>query len=323
MILNQSHAIRIPPLPEPLARPLWSVMIPTFNCGRFLPQTITSVLAQAPSADTMQIEVIDDHSVDDPEKIVEEVGGGRVGFFRQTANVGHIKNFETCLQRAQGSLVHLLHGDDYVLDGFYRAMETAFVEVPEVGASFCRSILIDEQGREKSRTASLQNEAGLLQDALLHLAAEQHIMTPSIVVRRSVYEDLGGFDERLVCAEDWEMWVRIAALYPVWFEPKPLAVYRMHRDSNSSHHLRTGENTRYIHLAIDIMESYLPSSVAATLSRRAKKTYARSAFDEALALLKQRDLAGGMAVARAAFRLSRSPGIFLYAARRSARMLFS
>jgi hypothetical protein len=35
--------------------------------------------------------------------------------------VGHIKNFETCLQRAQGSLVHLLHGDDYVLDGFYCA----------------------------------------------------------------------------------------------------------------------------------------------------------------------------------------------------------
>ena len=188
-----------------------------------------------------------------------------------------------------------------------------------MGASFCQSILIDEQGREKS-VQPLQNDAGLLQDALLHLAAEQHIMTPSIVVRRSVYEDLGGFDERLVCAglsvgQD-------AALTPSG-SAKPLALYRMHRDSNSSHHLRTGENTRYIHLAIDIMESYLPSSVAATLSRRAKKTYARSAFDEALALLKQRDLAGGMAVARAAFRLSRSPGIFLYAARRSARMLFS
>ena len=64
-------------MPEPPARPLWSVMIPTFNCGRFLPQAIASVLAQAPSPNTMQIEVIDDHStVDDPEKIAEEVGGG-------------------------------------------------------------------------------------------------------------------------------------------------------------------------------------------------------------------------------------------------------
>jgi len=321
MILNQ-HASRIPPVPEPTARPLWSVMIPTFNCGRFLPQAIASVLAQAPSADTMQIEVIDDHStVDDPEKIAEEVGGGRVGFFRQTANLGHIQNFETCLQRARGSLVHLLHGDDYVLDGFYRAMERAFAETPEVGAAFCRSILIDERGHQHSFTSCFQDNSGLLQDALLHLAAEQHIMTPSIVVRRAVYEDLGGFDERLGCAEDWEMWVRIAAHYAIWFEPQPLAVYRMHSDSNTGRRVRTGEDTRYIHLAINIMSSHLPSSVAATLSRRAKETYARSAFDTALALLKQRDLAGGMAVAREAFRLSRSPSVLLHAARRSAGML--
>ena len=311
-------------MPEPPARPLWSVMIPTFNCGRFLPQAIASVLAQAPSPDTMQIEVIDDHStVDDPEKIAREVGGGRVGFFRQTANVGHIKNFETCLQRARGRLVHLLHGDDYVLEGFYRAMERAFAEDPEAGAAFCRSILIDEQGHQRSLTSCLQDNSSLLRDALLHLAAEQHIMTPSIVVRRSVYEDLGAFDQRLVCSEDWEMWVRIAAHYPVWFEPQPLAVYRMHRDSNSGRHVRNGEHTRDVHMAIDIMASHLPSSVAERLTRCAKGTYARSALDIALALLKQRDLTGGMAVAKEAFRLSRSPGVFLYAARRSARTLLS
>jgi GT2 family glycosyltransferase len=324
MIPNQSHVSRIPPVPEPPARPLWSVMIPTFNCGRFLPQAIASVLTQAPSPDTMQIEVIDDHStVDDPEKIAREVGGGRVGFFRQTANVGHIKNFETCLQRARGRLVHLLHGDDYVLEGFYCAMERAFAEDPEAGAAFCRSILIDEQGHQRSLTSCLQDNSSLLRDALLHLAAEQHIMTPSIVVRRSVYEDLGAFDQRLVCSEDWEMWVRIAAHYPVWFEPQPLAVYRMHRDSNSGRHVRNGEHTRHVHMAIDIMASHLPSSVAERLTRCAKGTYARSALDIALALLKQRDLTGGMAVAKEAFRLSRSPGVFLYAARRSARTLLS
>jgi hypothetical protein len=324
MILNQPHVSRIPPVPEPPARPLWSVMIPTFNCGRFLPQAIASVLAQALSPDTMQIEVIDDHStVDDPEKIAAEVGGGRVGFFRQAAKVGHIKNFQTCLQRARGHLVHLLHGDDYVLRGFYGAMERAFTEIPEAGAAFCRSILIDEQGHQLSCTSCLQDNSSLLQDAVLHLAAEQHIMTPSIVVRRSVYENLGAFDERLVCGEDWEMWVRIAAHYPVWFEPRLLAVYRMHRDSHTGRHVRTGEDTRHIHQAIDIMASHLPRSVAETLSRRAKETYARSAFDTAISLLKQRDFTGGMAVAKEAFRLSRSPSIFLYAARRAAKLLLS
>ena len=316
------HSAGIPPIADTAARPLWSVMIPTFNCGRYLSDTLASVLRQAPSADVMQIEVIDDHSfLDDPESVVEQASGGRVGFFRQTANVGHIKNFETCLKRARGKLIHLLHGDDYVLHGFYATIERAFDAVPQLGAAFCRSMLVNDQAGEQGLTSLLRDDPGVLPDAILHLAAEQHIMSPSIVVRRSVYEELGAFDERLLCAEDWEMWVRIAAHYPIWFEPQPLAAYRMHEDSNTGRHIRTGEDTHYIGVAIEIMSSYLPDIVAAGLSRRAKETYARSAVDTALRLLRKRDLAGGISVIRQALRMSHSLGIFLYAARRSARVL--
>jgi glycosyltransferase involved in cell wall biosynthesis len=318
------HSANIPPVADAAARPLWSVMIPTFNCGRYLSDTLDSVLRQAPSADVMQIEVIDDHSLlDDPESVVRNTGAGRIGFFRQPANVGHIKNFETCLNRARGQLIHLLHGDDYVLDGFYSAIERAFHEVPQLGAAFCRSRLVNDQAREQGLTSLLRDGPGVLTDAILQLAAEQHIMTPSMVVRRAVYEHLGAFDERLRCAEDWEMWVRIAAHYPIWFEPQSLAVYRMHEDSNTGRHIRTGEDTHYIRVAIEIMSSYLPDGVAASLSRRAKENYARSAVDTALRLWRKRDLAGGMAVMRQALQLRRSPGILLYAARRSARVLLS
>jgi glycosyltransferase involved in cell wall biosynthesis len=318
------HSANIPPVADTAARPLWSVMIPTFNSGRYLSDTLASVLRQAPSADVMQIEVIDDYSLpDDPESLVQQTGGGRVGFFRQAANVGHIKNFETCLKRARGQLIHLLHGDDYVLDGFYAALERAFHAVPQLGAAFCRSMLVNDRARGQGLTSLLRDGPGVLTDAILYLAAEQHIMTPSIVVRRAVYEELGAFDERLICAEDWEMWVRIAARYPIWFEPRPLAAYRIHEDSNTERHIRTGEDTHYIRVAIDIMSSYLPDTVAAGLSRRAKENYARSAVDTALRLLRKRDLAGGVAVIRQALRLSRSLGIFLYAARRSARVLLS
>jgi glycosyltransferase involved in cell wall biosynthesis len=316
------HSANIPPVADMAARPLWSVMIPTFNCGRYLSDTLASVLRQAPAPDVMQIEVVDDHSLlDDPESVVQQTSGGRIGFFRQTANVGHIKNFETCLKRARGQLIHLLHGDDYVLDGFYATIERAFHAVPQLGAAFCRSMLINDGTREQSLTALLGDGPGVLTDAILHLAAEQHIMTPSIVVRRAVYEELGAFDQRLLGAEDWEMWVRIAAHFPIWFEPQALAVYRMHEDSKSARHIRTGERTHYIRMAIDIMSSQLPDNVAASITRRAKQTYARSAVDTAVQLLRKRDLAGAIAAMRQTLRLSRSPGIFLYAARRSARAL--
>src|SRR5215211_1793383 len=104
----------IPPLEQSVERPLWSVMIPTYECAGYLRQTLRSVLAQDPGPEVMQIEVVDDASTDDPAAVVAELGGGRVDFFRQPRNVGHVENFNTCLRRAQGRLVHLLHGDDAV-----------------------------------------------------------------------------------------------------------------------------------------------------------------------------------------------------------------
>ncbi|RVC64830.1 glycosyltransferase family 2 protein [Mesorhizobium sp. M4B.F.Ca.ET.088.02.2.1] len=108
----------ISPVPWEAARPKWSVMIPAYNCARFLATTLESVLAQDPGPAQMQIEVVDDCSSDDPQRVLKEIGGNRVGFFHQPQNLGHIGNFHTCLDRARGELVHLLHGDDAVRPGF-------------------------------------------------------------------------------------------------------------------------------------------------------------------------------------------------------------
>ena len=186
-------------------------MIPTYHCARYLGETLRSVLAQDAGPDAMQIEVVDDHSTqDDPESVVREVGRGRVGFFRQPANVGITRNFATCIARSRGRLVHLLHGDDLVRDGFYASLQRAFDADPAIGAAFCRQIFVNGNGDWIDLSPLEQPRSGRLEGALERLATEQRIMTPSIVVRRDVYEALGGFDDRLRCSEDWEMWVRIA-----------------------------------------------------------------------------------------------------------------
>src|SRR5829696_6678884 len=205
-----SHRAHIDPVPSDLARPTWSVMIPTFNCADHLARALESVLAQDPGPDVMQIEVVDDASSDRSAAVVHEVGSDRVAFFRQQQNVGHIRNFATCITRANGHYVHLLHGDDFVLPGFYDALRRGFESDPAVGAAFTRWMLVDGDDELCSVVDPLEPSAGPLPDALARLSGEQHIVTPSIAVRRSAYERLGGFDDRLVCAEDWEMWVRIA-----------------------------------------------------------------------------------------------------------------
>lgn len=294
----------IPPVKES-SRPLWSVMIPTYNCAHYLRETLASVLAQDPGVDLMQIEVIDDCSTaDDPEAIVQELGKGRVGFYRQPRNLGVPQNFETCLHRSQGHLIHLLHGDDYVRPGFYAKMQQAFEHNPDIGAAFCRQIFMDEHGHWQQISELEQHQSGILENGLERLALEQRIMTPSIAVRREAYETLGGFDSRLICAEDWEMWVRIASHYPIWYEVEPLAVYRMHSNSNTGRHVRTGEDMRYTRVAIELFKSYLPESIAQQVTHKARKTYALAALEMAYQTLINSDGVATINQIREALQLS-------------------
>lgn len=292
MFKEHPHRTKIPSVND-VERPLWSVMIPTYNCANYLRETLESVLRQDPGPDLMQIEIIDDcSSMDNPESVVREVGKDCVNFFRQPFNVGITKNLETCLLRSKGKIVHILHGDDSVRDGFYENLKIAFDENPEIGAAFCRQIYIDENSNWIDFSPIEETNRGLLSNAQERLAREQRIMTPSIVARREVYENLGSFDDRLICSEDWEMWVRIATHYPIWYEPSPLALYRIHKNSNTGRHIRSGEEIKYNCKAIKIFQAYLPEDIAIKTSRKAKETYSISALNRAFKFIDERDWKG-------------------------------
>ena len=302
---RQKYRSMIDPVPSGEHRPLWSVMIPTYNCANYLRETLASVLAQDPGKELMHIEVIDDHStMDHPGAVVAELGQDRVGFYQHPKNVGVPENFDACLKRSRGHLVHILHGDDLVLGGFYNKMQQAFEMEHELGAAFCRQIFIDEEGRQIDISDLEQNESGVLSNWLERLASEQRIMTPSIVVRREAYEKLGGFDHRLRCSEDWEMWVRIATNYPIWYEVEALAAYRMHSNSNTGRHIRSGEDMRYTRKAISIFKSYLPAHIAEQVSKRARETYALSSLDMASSLFAKGDIKAAFVQIREAVQFS-------------------
>ncbi len=303
----------IPPVADRLPRPLWSVMIPTYNCADVLHDALGSVLAQDPGPERMQIEVVDDCSTrDDPERVVRELGRGRVGFHRQPRNVGHTRNFESCVLRARGRLVHLLHGDDYVRDGFYGRMEQGFHR-PEVGSAVCRHIYMDHEGHWQSISPLERGEAGVIPDWLSRIAAGQRVATPSVVVRRDVYEQLGGFDRRLGASEDWEMWVRIAAHHPVWFEPEPLAAYRMQRPGSvSATSAGRGRLAHDMRRATEVVESYLSRQMdprgARRLTGRARRMYAGWALEAAADAFGAGEGRAGLTQLREALRCSRSAG---------------
>lgn len=249
-------------------------MIPAYNCSAFLKETIESVLANDPGADKMQIEVIDDYSTDaDVEKLVGEIGKGRVGFFRQPKNVGSLRNFETCINRATGEWIHLLHGDDKIATGFYSEIETLFISHPEAGAAFTAIDYIDEKGERLLVNDAAPRNTGVIKDWLSQIATQNLIQPPAIVVKRAVYEKLGSFFA-VHYGEDWEMWVRIAANYPVAYSPKPLAMYRyLRKGSISNSSLQSGQTSKDLLKVINIIQDYLPVHQKKRLKKKAKKNY--------------------------------------------------
>ena len=273
----------IKPVEKSVVRPLFSVMIPSYNCMQYLKMTIESVLVQDRGPEVMQIEVVDDCSTDgDVKKLVAEAGKGRVQFYQQPQNRGSLRNFETCLNRATGRYVHLLHGDDRVKPGFYNEIEALFTRFPTAGAAITNYSWVNENEEESKPTGQLLTAPGIIDNWLARIASRQLLQPPAVVVKRDVYEKLGGFFA-VHYGEDWEMWIRIAAQYDVAYSPKCLATYRGGHSTNiSSQSVLSGQNITDLKKVIAIVQAYLPPEKRAALKNNALKnfsiSFAKSAY---------------------------------------------
>jgi len=293
---------RTPPVPPKILpvinddglRPLYSVMIPTYNCFPFIREALESVLSQDLGAELMQIEVVDDCSTDgDVEKLVQEIGKGRVAFYKKDCNEGSLRNFETCINRAKGLLVHLLHGDDKVQTGFYQKINELYQKYPEAGAYVTNFFYINSAGAKLNLIYdSIAESDGIVPDLLNKLAHRQRIQPPAIIVKREVYEHLGAF-YGVHYGEDWEMWARIASNYKVAFTPEFLAAYRVdHGIGISSEYFISGKNIPDIKKVIEIIQNYLPFNERRRKRNAATRYYAVYSIKLANAyMLRNKDVA--------------------------------
>ncbi|MEJ6981964.1 glycosyltransferase [Pedobacter sp. P351] len=278
------NTIKVAPInDQDIVRPLWSVIIPTFNCSQYLKETIESVLMQDPGVENMEIWVVDDCSQENPKHIVDDLGKGRINFYRQERNVGQLNNFNTCLNLAKGKIIHLLHGDDFVHAGFYESLKT-IVSNNNIGAGFTGHYKVNQTGAVLNSSQALATSPGVIEDFLALILKKQVIETPSIVVKREVYEKLGAFNKDLSWVEDWEMWVRIACKFKFYYEPAHLASYRVHDSSNTADSIITGRFIEDAAKAIKVISVYLnfPENKKKQLINSSKEYYLNYAIHQGI-----------------------------------------
>lgn len=226
-------------------KPLISVKIPTYNCAEYLIQTIKSILNQKDfDLDLLEIEVIDDCStLDNPEDIVNKYGQGKVGFYRQPQNVGAIANFNTCIKRSSGEWIHILHGDDLVSDLFYskylkriNSFEDIFFISSRVNfINICNDVIWEQPEFDLPVQIPFSTNKLILGNTFA---------TPTVLVKKSVYIDIGGFKEILNHTADWEMWSRILFLKKGILIDEILSSWRDFNDSDTKKVRKNGDEIK-------------------------------------------------------------------------------
>ena len=204
--------------------PLVSVIIPTFNRAHCVAESIRSVLVQG----ELELIVVNDGSKDATVKELASFSTIQVINLTENRGVSYARN--KGLERARGSLICFLDSDDLWEEGKLKAQVQWMQVHPECMAVYTDEIWI-RNGVRVNPMKKHQKYSGDIFRRCLPLC----IVSPSsIMLRKSILDEVGGFDELMPVCEDYDLWLRIAVRYSFKFLKEKLILKRGgHRDQLS------------------------------------------------------------------------------------------
>lgn len=268
-----------------------SVVIPSYNSARFLGAAIDSIAAQTRAAS--ELIVVDDGSTDDTPRMLASLAASITTVIRQ-ANQGPAAARNAGIAAATGDLIALLDADDIALPDRLRAQATALDAAPHLAVVASGYEWIDEGGAPLPwpylswrHHPELNELRGWLFDC--------PIIPSATLFRRSAWEEVGGFDERLIGPEDWDFWMRLVlAGQKFAWEDSVVCRYRRLSSSLSSSALRMSQHSiRALENIIsrpDFPPELAGDAARALASRHidaAKRLFWSEAWTEGMAALEQ------------------------------------
>lgn len=220
--------------------PRVSVVIPTYNCARFLGQTIDSALRQAYR--DFEIIVVDDGSTDDTQQVV--AGYGKTIRYVYQSNQGASAARNVALSIASGEFIAYLDADDlWIADKLSRQVEYLDAH-PACGFLHTEVSVIDEQNKVLHTRFNYETNRPVPQGLCIReLLLRSHIQTLTVLERRTAFDDAGMFDLRLPVAQDYLHWLGVVLRgYEVGYLAEPLGQYRWRAGSLMSSQRRLVED---------------------------------------------------------------------------------
>lgn len=223
------------PLHTPLYAPLFSVIIPTHNRADLLVRAVKSVLVQ--TEPNFEVIVVDDASTDNTPSVVAAMSDERIRYIRHEKGLGSAGARNAGIREARGEFVAFLDDDDEWMAGKLAMQVDHFRRHPgaDLGVVVCGSRVL----KGNRVTEQIPRPRGWVYEELL--AFRCHTTTGTILVRRSCFDRVGGFDEAFPAFEEWDLLLRLSQEYTFDYVDQPLHLYYEHdgvRVSNPRNEIR-------------------------------------------------------------------------------------
>ncbi|HEY2547553.1 MAG TPA: glycosyltransferase [Candidatus Acidoferrum sp.] len=202
-----------------------TVLIDTYNYGRFIEQAIESVLGQDFPQDAMEIVVVDDGSTDDTAERVKKYGE-RVQYFYKE-NGGQASAFNFGFAKARGEIVALLDADDYWLPGKLRRVSEEFERDGKIGFVY-HALRERDENLGVERDLPFTAISGILADKTRELLSYRVCPTSSLAFRTSTLQKMLPMPEEIQLQADMYLAILVPFLSAVCGVRETLGVYRMH-----------------------------------------------------------------------------------------------
>lgn len=261
--------------------PRISVCIPAYNGEVYIAAAVDSVLRQT-CAD-FELILCDDASGDRTIEIASSFEDARLRVVVNPIRLGLVGNWNRCLELAKGDYIVLFHQDDLMYPENLRLKLDFLDHHDQVGFVFSDIDCINDAGEVVSGHWAPQPSASGQLDGESFYAmvatAINPVACPSVMVRRSAYEAVGYYDQRLPFAVDLEMWLRLAAGFQVGYLSDKLVAHRLHQEQEGSRFRNTGRDALDFLAALDITNaSTIPDSCRTQLGY-AYSALSRQSFD--------------------------------------------
>jgi len=207
-----------------------SVIIPTYNRSGSVVRAVQSVLDQ--SFKDLEIIVVDDGSTDDTEGRLVPCGAS-IKYMRQPTNRGVSAARNKGIENSSGTWIAFLDSDDYWLKEKLHVQMEFLSQAPDAVACQTEEIWI-RRGRRVNPKKIHKKASGEIFQRSLRLCL---VSPSSVILKRSVFDEVGLFDETLEAAEDYDLWLRISCRYPVYLIDREFVVKEGgHKDQLSRKH---------------------------------------------------------------------------------------